>query len=262
MGRKFFGSTNVLLLISDLPKIHRMEPSKDMSTQQDTFGDDVSKLVVLGPTASFTSLYPHQLQTHFLKHHDDWYAWIQSNCSEPIKYEELLLVTGVSLVTEWKITTISTIKIEEARKSDTVSLHDKSAEAEAADADASHPLPQTNRAAGWVERKIETYQRERWGPLHRFVQTFESDEQIAQRPPSPTSKITNQCVFLQAWRHARRPDSLQRSPTAAGVVPLHSESHENSDSGRPFDEARNSDVFVSDSCDDYPSVSPLCERNN
>lgn len=67
--------------------------------------EEGAALIVRGPTSHFHAKYPDGLRSAFLGILSDLLVWIGKHYPEPIKIDDLLLVTGVDLVTSWAMAT-------------------------------------------------------------------------------------------------------------------------------------------------------------
>lgn len=67
--------------------------------------EEGAALIVRGPTSHFHARYPDGLRNSFLGILDGLLVWIVKHYPEPIKVDDLLLVTGVDLVTAWAMAT-------------------------------------------------------------------------------------------------------------------------------------------------------------
>lgn len=67
--------------------------------------EEGAALIVKGPTSHFHARFPDGLRNSFLGILHGLLVWIELHYPEPIKVDDLLLVTGVDLVTAWAMAT-------------------------------------------------------------------------------------------------------------------------------------------------------------
>lgn len=74
--------------------------------------DKGAALIVKGPTVHLHAEFVNSLEDHYISHWTEITDWIRAHYIEKIELKDLMLVTGVDLVTAWAMATFHSQKVE------------------------------------------------------------------------------------------------------------------------------------------------------
>ena len=235
-------------------RLYRLLGNKDYNAHLNLQckSDKGAALIVKGPTSSFRAFNPNKLEDEFIVQQERWLAWIGKNYAEKIELRDLVVVTGVDLVTAWAIASFLDrdvncefkVSIDDRRSSspsrvwidyskntsvpirrgpayrDTAKLHSSlnSASLIGKKKGNSRNIEEELIKTTVLEESSDsenhrTEPTDGWGSREEGRRRAEKGKE-KELVGDPLSKDVNQCVFLHVWRLRKRSQAFSFIPPA------------------------------------------------